>query len=252
MAKPSLSRFSFRVDTINAEQCKQQEEGNGSLLTMNNHNHHPPGFDPSQIPQPIRSSNLISSAHHHQQQPNASSEAVPSAAVSSTQSMTMVNTRHSSSPPTISNTSDLIERIINAAETRESSSRESSLATTGTRTTKPIEAVEGGPFTNSELSQLSLVKTESWVELEGGTIVSLCGMLRVHVASGVGIDLVGEGRNVVKMKEGDVPVISVQQVSLSVCVLLDFVLDLHCLSSCLLRNSNSSSKSDKTNQSSFQ
>lgn len=55
-------------------------------------------------------------------------------------------------------------------------------------------------------------------------MVSLAGMLHRHVASGVGIDLVGEGRNVVKMKDGaggdggGAPTISVQQVR--------FVLDI--------------------------
>ena len=78
-----------------------------------------------------------------------------------------------------------------------------------------MDTVEGGPFTNAELSQLSLLRVDGWNEVEGDTLLTLTGMLQLHVGSGVGIDLVGEGRNVVLMRnngEGDGPVISVQQV----------------------------------------
>lgn len=76
-----------------------------------------------------------------------------------------------------------------------------------------MDTVEGGPFTNAELSQLSLLHADGWREVEGDTLVTLTGMLQIHVGSGVGIDLVGEGRNVVMCnKEGGGPVISVQQV----------------------------------------
>ena len=76
-----------------------------------------------------------------------------------------------------------------------------------------MESVEGGPFTSLELNRLSLVRSDAWSAVEGETIVSLTSMLQLHVGSGVSVDLVGEGREVVKMrKEEGGPVISVQQV----------------------------------------
>lgn len=105
-----------------------------------------------------------------------------------------------------------VERIVNAAESREASSRESSLAN-GTK--KSNENFNGcGPFTASELSQLSLLRPERWSVLDQDLVVSLTSMLQVHVAAGVGIDLVSEGRSVVLrgMEVGRGPVISVQQV----------------------------------------
>lgn len=109
---------------------------------------------------------------------------------------------------------DTIERIINAAESREATTREYSVAT-GAANNKPIEISDGGPFTASELSQLSLLRVEGWNALDPELVVSLTSMLQIHVSAGVGIDLVGEGRNVV-LKSGEVgdgPVISAHQVS---------------------------------------
>ena len=56
---------------------------------------------------------------------------------------------------------------------------------------------------------------EGWNALDPELVVTLTSMLQIHVAAGVGIDLVGEGRNVV-LKSGEVgdgPVISAHQVS---------------------------------------
>lgn len=115
---------------------------------------------------------------------------------------------------------EIIERIIHAAESREANSRESSVAN---NVSKSEIITEGGPFTDSELSQLSLLRLD-WTEVDADTVVSLAGMLSRHVAAGVGIDLVREGRNVVTMKGDDAPVISVQQVRLfTVCLFVGLV-----------------------------
>ena len=135
--------------------------------------------------------------------------------------MTMAATRKRSHPnPTTSNGksssaddgNETVERIIQAAESRDGSSRESSIATASSNNNNKMDTVEGGPFTNAELSQLSLLRVDGWNEVEGDTLLTLTGMLQLHIGSGVGIDLVGEGRNVVLMRKGDGPVISVQQV----------------------------------------
>lgn len=109
---------------------------------------------------------------------------------------------------------DLVERIIHAAESRDPSSREITTSSSSTEYHFK-ETIEGGPFTDVELSRLSLVRPESWNTMENDeTVVSLTGMLKRHVASGLGIDLVGEARSLVRTKDGgDIPVITVQQVS---------------------------------------
>eukprot|EP00804_Cyclotella_cryptica_P016499 CCRYP_004721-RA/>CCRYP_004721-RA protein AED:0.03 eAED:0.03 QI:72/1/1/1/0.85/0.75/8/2037/1257 len=113
--------------------------------------------------------------------------------------------------PRMSNFATIVERIVNAAESREASSRESSLA----HGTKNSTEIRNGcvPFTAMELSQLSLLRPEGWSTLDPDLVVSLTSMLQVHVAAGIGIDMVSEGRSVVLrgMEVGGGPVISVQQ-----------------------------------------
>ena len=132
---------------------------------------------------------------------------------------------------------DLVERTINAAETREASSMESSLATTGHAARRGLELnlQHGGPLTMSELSSLSqhcattasvlcfgnssadnlLGAYNAWTALDGDLVSSLTPMLQVHVKSAVGIDLVGEGREVIRQsmeRKDDGPVITIHQV----------------------------------------
>lgn len=132
---------------------------------------------------------------------------------------------------------NLIEGIINAAETREASSMESSLATTGHAARRRLESnlQHGGPLTMSELSSLSqhcttttsvlcfgnssadnlLGAYNAWTALDGDLVSSLTPMLQVHVKSAVGIDLVGEGREVIRHSmegKNDGPVITIHQV----------------------------------------
>lgn len=131
---------------------------------------------------------------------------------------------------------DLIERVINAAETREASSMESSLATTGHAAGRGLESnlQHGGPLAMSELSSLSqhcaatasvlcfgnssadnlLGAYNAWTALDGDLVSSLTPMLQVHVKSAVGIDLVGEGREVIRQsmeRKDDGPVITIHQ-----------------------------------------
>jgi hypothetical protein len=190
---------------------------NGSLaLTMNDNNHSTSAID-HQGPQPVLSFASIPSSA-----PLSLNASLPDAVPSSlsaplsndkdnipsmTNSKMVVTRKRSNSKDdniaanTADDALDLIERIIQTAESRHQSSNQR-------------EIVEGGPFTQSELSQLSLLQNDVWSTIEGDTLVSLTGMLQTHVVSGVGMDLVGEGRNVVKWREngGDGPVISVQQV----------------------------------------
>lgn len=150
-------------------------------------------------------------------------------------------TKNLSPADAINNT---VERIINAAESREAAGRESSLAYgTSPSGGKAFEvaALHGGPFTAMELGQLSLHCTASasnynnassknkvnylgaWSSLDGDLLATLTPMLQAHVISALGIDLVGEGRQVIA-KSMEVaaatgggskkrPVITVHQVS---------------------------------------
>ena len=125
--------------------------------------------------------------------------------------------------------SECVENIVNAAESREASARESSLANgegaTGGGQMFEAAALYGGPFTMLELEQLSLHCTSSssssstststssniysssrsnnktnlgaWSTIDGDVLSTLTPMLQVHVTSALGIDLVGEGRSVI-------------------------------------------------------
>ena len=155
------------------------------------------------------------------------------------------NNNNSTPAKAINNT---VERIVNAAEVREASARESSLVN-GTTTTNASPggaafeaiAMHGGPLTTMELSQLSLHCTPpmnhksnrnmgnnnannnnsmnlgAWASLDGDLLAALTPMLQCHVKSALGIDLVGEGRNVISqcMQGGEKngrPVITIHQV----------------------------------------
>ena len=153
---------------------------------------------------------------------------------------------------------DAVEHIVNSAELREAAARESSRAYGENIHRSTLEAmIYGGPFTSTELSQLSLLCTTTvgngnasssspgnggkfspefygsaikssgdWASLDGDLLASLTPMLQTHVASAVGIDLVGEGRDViVKSMEAETnpekntgPVITIHQVSLECIV----------------------------------
>ena len=125
--------------------------------------------------------------------------------------------------------SECVENIVNAAESREASARESSLANGegaagGAGQMFEAAALYGGPFTMLELEQLSLHCTSSssststtsssniysssrsrsnktnlgaWSTIDGDVLSTLTPMLQVHVTSALGIDLVGEGRSVI-------------------------------------------------------
>ena len=158
-----------------------------------------------------------------------------------------------------------VERLIGAAESRGTSARESSLAN-GTAPSPDDDggggggggrafeaaALHGGPFAAHELGRLSLhcapavttvgaedgvgdggsivtrvSKTGAWSSLDGDALSTLAAMLRSHVTSALGVDLVGEGRDVVARcaevdvdaaasnggKRGRRPAITVHQVS---------------------------------------
>ena len=126
--------------------------------------------------------------------------------------------------------SECVENIVNAAESREASARESSLANGegaagGAGQMFEAAALYGGPFTTLELEQLSLHCTSSststsssniysssrsrsnktnlgaWSTIDGDVLSTLTPMLQVHVTSALGIDLVGEGRSVIAQLE---------------------------------------------------
>jgi hypothetical protein len=130
-----------------------------------------------------------------------------------------------------------VEGLIGAAESRGTSARESSLANgtapspdggsgggggggggEGGGRAFEVAALHGGPFAAHELGRLSLhcapaataigvdgggsvvvgsSKTGAWSSLDGDALSTLTAMLRSHVTSALGVDLVGEGRDVV-------------------------------------------------------
>lgn len=148
-----------------------------------------------------------------------------------------------------------VDGMICAAESREASARESSLANGGAPSPDDgggrafeAAALHGGPFAASELGRLSLhctpvatvdvgagndnggvvtkvSKTGAWSSLDGDVLSTLTPMLRSHVTSALGVDLVAEARDVVaRSMEADAaaenggkcdkrPVITVHQVS---------------------------------------
>jgi hypothetical protein len=119
---------------------------------------------------------------------------------------------------------DTVERIVNAVENREASSRESALANGYSQQQQQImEVTHGGQFTSTELSQLSLLCTSGfstattinnnnnnggmkqqsyyqssqWASVDGDLLSSLTPMLRAHVTSAMRVDLIGEGVGVI-------------------------------------------------------
>eukprot|EP00956_Cyclotella_meneghiniana_P027793 scaffold63298_cov26-Cyclotella_meneghiniana.AAC.1 len=147
---------------------------------MNDNNH---SFDPSSQPQPLSAPSAIiagNNLHRHNASSTTSSRLL--AEPESVPSMTMAATRKRSHPnPTTSNGksssaddgNETVERIIQAAESRDGSSRESSIATASSNNNNKMDTVEGGPFTNAELSQLSLLRVDGWNEVEGDTLLTL-------------------------------------------------------------------------------
>ncbi len=131
-------------------------------------------------------------------------------------------TTSSSSPPSAM-MQDTVERIVNAVENREASSRESALANGYSQQQQQItEVTHGGQFTSTELSQLSLLCTSGfstattnnnnnnggmgqqsyyqssqWASVDGDLLSSLTPMLRAHVTSAMRVDLMGEGVGVI-------------------------------------------------------
>lgn len=157
---------------------------------------------------------------------------------------------------------DTVERIVNAVENREASSRESALANGYSQQQQIMEVTHGGQFTSTELSQLSLLCTSGfstatttnnnnnnnnggmkqsycqssqWASVDGDLLSSLTPMLRAHVTSAMRVDLIGEGVGVIantikaesspEKKTG--PVITIHQVREEGANLF-FVLKLQC------------------------
>ena len=132
-------------------------------------------------------------------------------------------TTSSSSPSAMMQ--DTVERIVNAVENREASSRESALANGYSQQQQIMEVTHGGQFTSTELSQLSLLCTSGfstatttnnninsnnggmkqqsyyqssqWASVDGDLLSSLTPMLRAHVTSAMRVDLIGEGVGVI-------------------------------------------------------
>lgn len=166
-------------------------------------------------------------------------------------------------PPTADAISNTVELLVNAAELREVALRESSVAN-GTSTVRAGEghavfqevvALHGGPFTALELGQLLLVCDSApvvsssidsngndigssgvWSNIGEDLLSTLTALLRTHVISASGIDLVGEGRNVImrSMEESDngkTPTITILQVRvmrlIRSCLLLPIILLIH-------------------------
>jgi len=119
-------------------------------------------------------------------------------------------------PPPSSSTAmqDTVERIVNAVENREASSRESALVngTVAQQQQQILEVTHGGPFTSTELSQLALLCTfgfssssskngganqSQWATVDGDLLASLTPLLRAHVTTAMRVDLVGEGLDVI-------------------------------------------------------
>ncbi|KAL7555019.1 hypothetical protein ACHAWF_018600 [Thalassiosira exigua] len=114
-----------------------------------------------------------------------------------------------------------VDRIVAAAESREAAGREYSLAYGNNESAsspddggKALEAASrrGGPLTASELGQLSLrccspgeseLENDTnddgtdWASVDGDLLAALAPMLRKHVSSAAGVDLVGEGPRVI-------------------------------------------------------
>lgn len=134
-------------------------------------------------------------------------------------------------PSTADDISNTVELLVNAAELREAALRESSVANgTSTSTARAgrqkvvfeeVVTLYGGPFTALELGQLTLVCNSSaavastgstgndighpgvWSTLGEDLLSTLTPMLRTHVISASGIDLVSEGRNAITRSDED-------------------------------------------------
>jgi hypothetical protein len=145
--------------------------------------------------------------------------------------------QHPPTPTSVTAIQDTVERIVNAVENRDASSRESALANGTTSQRQILEVTHGGPLTSTELSQLALLCTAGfsstknggpkqydqsslWAAVDGDLLAALTPMLRAHVTSAMRVDLVGEGLGVIsktvqaenspEKKSG--PVITIHQV----------------------------------------
>jgi hypothetical protein len=126
--------------------------------------------------------------------------------------------QHPPTPTSVTAMQDTVERIVNAVENRDASSRESALANGTSQQQIILEVTHGGPFTSTELSQLALLCTSGfsstnnggakqqydyqsssslWAAVDGDLLASLTPMLRAHVTSAMRVDLVGEGLGVI-------------------------------------------------------
>ena len=135
--------------------------------------------------------------------------------------------QQSPTPPPSAMMQDTVERIVNAVENREASSRESALANGYSQQQQQqiMEVTHGGQFTSTELSQLSILCTSGfstvtnnnsnnnnnnggmkqqsyyqssqWASIDGDLLSSLTPMLRAHVTSAMRVDLIGEGVGVI-------------------------------------------------------
>eukprot|EP00984_Skeletonema_dohrnii_P018745 scaffold8827_cov120-Skeletonema_dohrnii-CCMP3373.AAC.8 len=123
--------------------------------------------------------------------------------------------QHPPTPTSATAMQDTVERIVNAVENRDASSRESALANGTSSQQQILEVTHGGPFTSTELSQLALLCTtgfssssskngaanqsasSQWAAVDGDLLASLTPLLRAHVTSAMRVDLVGEGLGVI-------------------------------------------------------
>ena len=68
-----------------------------------------------------------------------------------------MQSQHPPTPTSATAMQDTVERIVNAVENRDASSRESALANGTSSQQQILEVTHGGPFTSTEISQLALL-----------------------------------------------------------------------------------------------
>lgn len=148
-------------------------------------------------------------------------QVIPPPAIMKNQQQQQQTQTHPPPPPTPTSSTamqDTVERIVNAVENREASSRESALVNGTVAQQQLLEVTHGGPFTSTELSQLALLCTfglsssssssknvgganqslsSQWAAVDGDLLASLTPLLRAHVTSAMRVDLVGEGLDVI-------------------------------------------------------
>lgn len=176
--------------------------------------------------QPVIGNTISSVEYHHPESSHIRLNLDSTSSLANVAFSPMTTSKQKNKSTSVPAAADAIELLVNAAELREMAARESSVAN-GTSPAK-VEgkgvreemAMYGGPFTSKELGQLLLLCNPSsgistaankgcvstrdsgvWSSLEECLISTLSPMLRAHVKSAVGVDLVSEGRNVILRSE---------------------------------------------------